>query len=397
MSLKYFYYKEDIYISTHIKRINALLSLSNVDEVMYIEENDLPEFVKCHKIRKLILVGGQKELPPTLYFVRTYKGMCIRISNDFKYGVIGDNYYPVVRYANDENLTASSIDFKNNALLMIDRPLHYHLEAFLSRCILKQYYRIDIWDGNDTDGSKYFGKSYDLVIHYGHCDNNYFIFGKTKLSTLPQANIFLSHGCRSIQLLLRKTQPIKAFCGFSYYCDGQTPARGSNELLMDTLYKLLKPGTLLSDALDKAKKAYIQDNIKQNLTKSILSAHSEKELVDIATVIACGLISDSHLCILKQKVSEMPFTVGEVHAIPKYQRTILVIVSSNSKIGSICIFDKYGGVRNINLSHIMRYSEMEVFYPDIIYGVNKKIYILLNGEYTHIKTDVNSFVQYLFD
>ena len=81
-------------------------------------------------------------------------------------------------------------------------------------------------------------RKYDIVIHYGHSNKNYFIFGNVKTDKLPISNIVISHGCNSLQLYYQKKQLVNAFCGFSYYCDGQTPANGSNRIIIYLLMKL---------------------------------------------------------------------------------------------------------------------------------------------------------------
>nr|WP_296457503.1 hypothetical protein [uncultured Acetatifactor sp.] len=393
MELLYFYHDESIYITSNTDLTDSFISLDRTKEFALIRRTNLQEFANSHQIKEIVLIGGEDVLPQGTYFIQTYKGCCLRINNDFKYGIIGHNYYPVLRYHGYRNASVSS---ENRLLLMIDRPLRYHLDAFLCYCLYKPYYHIDIWDGSNISNSEELNKFYDIAIHYGHCDAEYFIFGKTKICELPQSNIFVSHGCNSIQLFLKRNQPVTAFCGFSYYCNGQMPVVGSNKLLIEMLHNLLC-NMSLSQALITAKKKYIKNSINVDFNRTLLYANSEQELIDLTTVISCNTLSDSYLHTKKRKKEQIPYSYGTMHSIPIYSQTMLMIISSNDSQLNITIYDRDEHAFYLSNSKIKRYSEVDGEYSDIIYSISgNDYYILLNKQYAYVKIEPAACIQYFY-
>lgn len=393
MSLYYFYYDNKIIVTSEENIIYSFIPINKDSIVVSLKGESLLEFMNFNRINEVVLIGGVEKLPPKPYFIQTYKGTCLRISSDFKYGVIGNQCIPVVRYCGEKE---TYYGFESRALMMIDRPINYHLDAFYIFSLLRPFYQIDIWDGSNTNKQFLLNEPYDLAIHFGHCNKDHFIFGKTKIRTLPQANIFVSHGCNSIQLFLRDNQPINAFCGFSYYCDGQTPSRGSNKLILEMLRNLLEKDTLLSQALLAAKKQYIQKNIGKDLNKTLLTASSEQELIDLITVISCNTVSDSQLRFLKHNKMQIQYSYGREHDIPPYTNTILLIIASEHRGTNITLFDTFGQCCIINQYQMKRYGELGMC-PEIIYSsYHNEHYVLLNKKYVRIRTDYVSKIQYIY-
>lgn len=355
----------------------------------------MKQVVERQNITKVILIGDWSQISPVIYFIKTYIGKNIKILSDLKYGIVKEQYLPVVRVHNNKENNLS-VEYQKRVLILIDRPIKYHIDAYYFYQLCKPFYNIDIWYKNENVEC-YFKNKYDILVHYGHADINSFIFGKNRTDILPDANIIISHGCHSLQLVQRKNFHFNAFCGFSYFCDGQIPSNGSNRLIMYLLNYLLSSGDTLSQSLVKAKKQYITENIKCDLNKSILIANSNQELVDLTTVIACNSLLDSRLsltCI--NKICSQSLPNGKYY-LPNYIGTILLIIYSDDRLSEIAVYENDDEIRYINVNNINRYLNW-VGHTDIIIAQYKnETWVLLNRLFLAIKFNTSVIIQQYYN
>lgn len=345
--------------------------------------NEFVNRIECQykvNIKQIVLEGNWNMIPPlrTIIVKENRKG--IIVDSDMRYSIIGNQIIPIERRIKSVgNLVIS----QKRVLFMIDRPLRYHIDAIYIYILLKSLYIIDIYCEKENDKEiEFMAYRYEMIFHFGHSDVNGLRLGKKSIKYFPEARILFSYGCHSAQLYMKLRPPISAFCGFSYFCYGQIPGFGSNQILNNVLLQLLE-GNSLSESVANVRKEILLKNRYINPNSNIWSTSTIEQVRDAVNILSLCSINEYSI---SEKNMGFCLSLNQIQVIdkkhiklPYYKNTLLIIVRGNTEqYDELVFYDTDGSSIYIAKYSLTTYGSSNKRNRIILSRYGNELWILLN-------------------
>jgi len=320
-------------------------------------------------VEKIVIEGDWIEIPPMKSILLRADGKRgVLIDSDFRYSMIGQEIIPIVRkLKQDKKMLISG----EKVLFFIDRPLRFHPDALYIYYLLKDYYYIHLWR-SDMD-NVLLNDGYEMIFHFGHANSSCYKVGNYIIPYFPRARILFSYGCHSAKAFMNLRPEILSFCGYSYFCYGQRPGFGSNELV-DAILTVMAQGKCLSEAVADVKRWYVKNNgikIGNSIVKSAYQFEEAINLLSLCTLNDYGL---SHIQLNeKSMIQHLYIEHGSSIQLPSYEETLLVIISADDLYEhNFTLLDSNGNEIKWKEMETERYGSLRNMKSDFIFSKSNK-------------------------
>lgn len=222
---------------------------------------------------------------------------------------------------------SENTDMKN-VLLVLDRPLNQHFEAYL----FYLYYEKDINIIISSNGEINTEIEYDLVVHFGHATSEGLLINNRKINVRNlKSKVLYSLGCYSADffLLIAQSSNIDCFIGYTSNAFGQIPVNGSGRLFLYTMENCLSRGFDLVESVNKAIRRLCNDiGINDELNKKIIFYNEQQQVLSINTMLNYIVVGNAKF---RKKSNILSHTIEGVSCGKQYlicKNSVILIFSS---------------------------------------------------------------------
>lgn len=269
-------------------------------------------------------------------------------------------------------------------LLLLDRPLNQHFEAFF-------FYLNYVKDKDvivSTNGELNTEIEYDLVIHFGHATSKGLLINKQLINIDElKCKVLYSLGCNSAEFFMSmsKSCSIDCFIGYTSSAFGQIPVNGSGRLFLYTMENCLSFGNDMVHSVNKSIRRLCHEIYAENeINKRIILYSDEQEALTINTMLNYVVIGNAKF---KMKNS-MPVQIIEGYSsgtlYPIYEKSIILVFESTCNPDDMVMYvtDQQGNKWDHKLNEINIYQKY--IYKSIISAYYKtytgfKYFVIINN------------------
>lgn len=279
--MKCFVKNEFLYVTEEQEVPADVEYLDDISSVSDLKKN-IRQLMNNHKLERIMIPFSKEFLQDQNVLICTQNRsmsktgssvLCTYIPQQFTTNII--SRYP------EQN---ADVTLKN-VLLVLDRPMNQHFEAYL----FYQYYKKDINISISSDGKFDTDVEYDLVIHFGHATSEGLLIHNRELAIKNlKCKVLYSLGCYSADFYLTIAQSgnIDCFIGYTSTAFGQIPVNGSGRLFLYTMESCLCNGLDIVESVHEAIVRLRNDiGINDELNQKIIFYKDQQQALSIITML----------------------------------------------------------------------------------------------------------------